>query len=173
MANRRNTMIDHQSHFYQQHQSDTSNRSVDLWLKMDWIGRLGFRSQDLDTHPRVDDCISLLILRMELWNRMNTSERATWGAYWGIVFAKKKALKPKAWQKFQSIAQSIDRRQQKIHQIRIATKQYQNKGRNMTANCPDQPDSKLVKQDKLGGREDPQRCGSEYEIVNGLTRKSY
>jgi hypothetical protein len=43
----------------------------------------------------------------------------------------------------------------------------------MTANCPDLYQSKLVKGNQQGGREEPQRCGSEYEIVNGLTRKSY
>jgi len=148
-------MKDSASHYYQEHQTNLSNWSVDLWLKnYSWIGKLGFRSEDLNSHPRVEDCVSLLTLRIELWDRMNTSERAVWGAYWGIVFAKKKTLKPKAWKKFESIAKSIDYRQQKIHLIRTATKQYENKGRNMTANCPDQPESKLVKRDQLGGREE-------------------
>jgi len=148
-------MKDTQSHYYQQHQTNVSTWGVDLWLRAHpWIGKLGFRSEHLDSHPRIDDCMSLLNLRIGLWHQMNTSEQAVWGAYWGIVFVKKKPLKNKAWQKFERIAKSIDNRQQKIHLIRTATKQNQNKGRNMTANCPDQPDSKLVKQDQLGGREE-------------------
>lgn len=148
-------MKDAQSHFYNQYQTNLSNWSTDLWLtQYSWIGKLGFRSHHLTTHPRAQDCVALLSLRMELWQRMNTSERAVWGAYWGIVFAKKKALKDKAWTKFEQIAKQIDYRQQKIQIIRTATKHYENKGRNMTANCPDQPDSKLVKREHLGGRED-------------------
>jgi hypothetical protein len=149
-------MRDSQSHYYQQHQTNISHWSTDLWLKKySWIGRLGVRSQDLDTHPCVDDLVALLNIRMDLWEQMNRSEQAVWGAYWGMVFRMNKPLKNKAWAKFQTIVQAIDNRQQKIQIIRqIATKQNQNKGRNMTANCPDQPDSKLVKQDQLGGRED-------------------
>lgn len=149
-------MQDAKSHYYQQYQTNVSHWSVDLWLKnYSWIGKLGFRSEDIDTHPCVQDCISLLTLRMQLWDRMNTSEQAVWGAYWGIVFKNKKQLKDKAWKKFERIAKNIDNRQLKIQVIRqIATKQNENKGRNMTANCPDQPQSKLVKEEQLGGREE-------------------
>jgi hypothetical protein len=153
-------MIDTQSHYYNQYQSNLSNWSVDLWFtQYSWIGKLGFRSQHLDTHPRADDCVFLLKLRIELWEIMNTSERAVWGAYWGIVFAKKKPLNHKAYTKFEKHTQSIILRQSRIQsqiQSLRATKHNQNKGRNMTANCPDQPDSKLVKQESLGGREDQQ-----------------
>ena len=144
-------MMDSKSHYYQEYQTNTSHWSINLWLKKySWIGRLGLRSQDLDTHPRVDDLVALLNIRMDLWEQMNRSEQAVWGAYWGMVFRLHKPLRPKAWAKFQTIAQSIDNRQLRIQIIRqIATKQNQNKGRNMTANCPDQPDSKLVKQDQL------------------------
>lgn len=150
--------IDHQSHFYNEYQTNLSHWGTDIWLKNHpWISKLGFRSEHIDTHPCIHDCIALLTLRMELWDRMNTSEQATWGAYWGIVFKSKKPLKPKAWNKFEIIAKNIDNRQLKIYILRqIATKQNQNKGHDMTAKGPDQPQSKLVKEDQLGGREDHQ-----------------
>ena len=43
----------------------------------------------------------------------------------------------------------------------------------MTAKGSNLLQSKLVKGDQQGGREEPQQCGSEYEIVNGLTGNSY
>ena len=143
-------MKDTASHFYHEHQTRKQNWRIDAWLR-----KHGVTSQDLDTHPCVDDMIALLNIRDTLWGQMNASEQATWGVYWGLVFKDKKHLKDKAWNKFEKIAKDIDHRQLKIQVIRqIATKQNQNKGRNMTANCPDQPESKLVKRDQLGGREE-------------------
>lgn len=43
----------------------------------------------------------------------------------------------------------------------------------MTAKGSNLLQSKLVKGDQQGGREEPQQCGSEYEIDNGLTGNSY
>jgi hypothetical protein len=143
-------MQDTQGHYYHEHQNRKQNWRIDAWLRDH-----GVTSTDLDTHPCVDHMIDLLNIRECLWDRMNRSEQATWGVYWGLVFRNRKQLKPKAWLKFERITQNIINRQLKIQVIRqIATKQDQNKGRNMTANCPDQPDSKLVKQDQLGGREE-------------------
>lgn len=147
---KRITMLDTQSHYYHEHQNNQQNWRIDAWLR-----RHGVTSTHLDTHPCVDDMIALLNIRESLWDRMNRSEQATWGVYWGLVFCNRKHLKLKAWLKFERITQNIINRQLLIQKIRqIATKQDQNKGRNMTANCPDQPDSKLVKQDQLGGREE-------------------
>jgi hypothetical protein len=148
-------MQDSQSHFYNQYQNNLSDWSVDLWLsRYSWIGKLGFRSHDLEHHPRIDDCMSLLRLRIELWNQMNTSEQAVWGAYWGLVYRKHRQLKDKAWKKFEAIAKNIDNRQQKIQLIRTATQQYQNKNHDMTAKGFDLSQSKLVKGNQQGGREE-------------------
>lgn len=142
-------MKDAQSHYYHEHQ----NRRQD-WRIGAWLRDHGVTVQDLDSHPCVDHMILLINIRQALWSHMDASAQATWGVYWGLVFRDRKQLKPKALLKFERITQDIINRQQKITVIRTATKQDQNKGRNMTANCPDQPDSKLVKQDQLGGRKE-------------------
>jgi hypothetical protein len=143
-------MIDTQSHYYHETTASRQNWRIDAWLRVH-----GVTCHDLDTHPCIDDMITLINIRESLWDRMNRSEQATWGVYWGLVFKNRKHLKPKAYNKFEKIIQNIITRQSQIQFLR-ATKHDQNKGRNMTANCPDQPDSKLVKQEPLGGREEQQ-----------------
>ena len=139
---------DTQSHYYHKFQNNKQNWAIDAWLR----GH-GISASDLETHPRIQNVIALLNIRQSFWTLMNDQERGVWAAYWSIVYHKRRPLKPKAWDKFEKIAKSIDNRQQLIHQLR-ATRQNQNKGRNITANCPDQPDSKLVKRESLGGREE-------------------
>lgn len=139
---------DTQSYYYHEFQNNKQNWAIDAWLR----GH-GISASDLETHPRIQNVIALLNIRQSFWTLMNAQEQGVWAAYWSIVYHHKKPLKPKAWDKFVKIAKSIDHRQQLIHQLR-ATRQNQNKGRNMTANCPDQPDSKLVKRESLGGREE-------------------
>lgn len=68
-----------------------------------WSKVKGFNSSDLDKHPRIDDVILLIKYRDALWNILNKSERATWGAYWGYTYKKRRALKNKALKKLEHI----------------------------------------------------------------------
>jgi hypothetical protein len=142
---------DTQSYYYQQYQSNLQDWSINRWLK-----KHGINVHDLESHPRIEDVIDLLKIRQSFWPQMTNSEQGVWAAYWSMVYHKRRTLKSKAWIKFERIAQAIDQRQQRISQIRQhrSPQAHSNKGRNMTANCPDQPDSKLVKRESLGGRKE-------------------
>lgn len=141
-------MKDTQSHFYHENQNRRQNWRIDQWLL-----EHGVRSRDFDTHPCIDDIVSLLNIRESLWGQMSRSDQATWGVYWGLVFKNKKHLKPKAWKKFQKITETIIDRQQKINTIR-ATQQSKNIGHDMTAKGPCLPQSMLVKGELQECRED-------------------
>lgn len=97
--------------------------SIDNWLRFK-----GVRVTDLENHPCIDDVIQMLNIRDYLWHRMNSSEQATWGAYWNTVYHKRRFLREKAWQKFSAIATAIDQREvhkqsqlNKIHSLRLNT----------------------------------------------------
>lgn len=110
--------------FYHQFETNKSHWSVDYWLSIAPLLRdLKIKSKDLDTHPRIDDVMTLLQIRHELWHRMNNSEQATWGAYWGIVFKKKFVLNKKFWNKFEKITTNIDQREYRQQQQREIVRQ--------------------------------------------------
>jgi hypothetical protein len=144
---------DFQSHYYHQTAEQRQDHKINRWLQSH-----GITAADLERHPRIEDVIDLLNIRCSFWTQMTNSEQGVWAAYWSIVYHKRRPLKSKAWNRFEQIAQAIDQRQHRISHIRQqhSPQAHSNKGRNMTANCPDQPDSKLVKRETLGGRKDQQ-----------------
>lgn len=85
-----------------------------------WCKSIGIKSRDLDSHPTIDDCIFLINFRTEIWQYLDRSEQATWGAYWNTVYHKQKNLGNKAYQKFKIIAESALFKQEK-QQLRLAT----------------------------------------------------
>ena len=149
-------MLDYKHPFYIEHQTNTCSWGTDFWLRqIGWIKRLGVRSQDLDSHAQADAMVYLLNLRMEHWERMNRSEQASWGAYWGMVYQKSRQLKAKSITKLESIRQASINRQLRIKTLRqIATQQNQNKDHDMMAKGSNLSQSKLVKENQQGGRED-------------------
>jgi hypothetical protein len=98
------------------------------WSIHAWLRLKGITVADLEKHPAIDDVIQLLNIRDYLWERMNFSEQATWGAYWNTVYHKRRFLRDKAWQKFSAIATAIDQREvnkqsqlKQIHRLRLNT----------------------------------------------------
>jgi hypothetical protein len=77
-----------------------------------WMAKHGVTASDFDEHPQIDDVIKMINIRDYLWHRMNKSEQASWGAYWNVVFYKKRRLNNKFWNKMDLIAQNIDAREQ-------------------------------------------------------------
>lgn len=105
--------MDINHNFYHEFQSNQQD-----WVIEHWLRTLKVKARDLQSHPCVDDMITLILIRHELWALMNATERACWGAYWGIVYIKKRNLNQKFWKKFNQITQAIDNRQQLIHRLR-------------------------------------------------------
>lgn len=109
-----NTMAYDNSRTYSENQQD--------WRIASAFSKYKVTARVLETHPCIDDVVKLININDYLFERMNGSERATWGAYWNIVFYKKKKLKDKAWNKFESISHAIDEREQQnrdhLNQIR-------------------------------------------------------
>jgi len=149
-------MLDHTHPFYNQYQANTSSWGTDFWLRqIGWMKKLGVRSQDLDCHAQADAVVYLLNMRMEHWERMNRSEQAVWGAYWGLIYRNHKPLKPKSITKLESIKTTVHNRQLKIKQLRqIATQHDQNKDHDMMAKGSNLSHSKLVKENQQGGRKE-------------------
>ena len=68
-----------------------------------WLATKGITRKALDTHPHCDDIILLLKWRDSMWHKLNPSEQAIWGAYWGSVYHKRRKLKNKALKKLEQI----------------------------------------------------------------------
>jgi hypothetical protein len=83
-----------------------------------WLQSHGVTVADLDSHKQIADVVLLINIRQEFWHNMNLSEQAVWGAYWNIVYNKKRALKPKALKKFETIIQQVNQRRLKIQILR-------------------------------------------------------
>jgi hypothetical protein len=101
----------------QQAQTLEQEQLVGYWLK-----RKGITRKALETHPHIDDVILLMKYRDAMWDKLNNSERAVWGAYWGYTYNKRKALKKKSLNKLEQITiTAYDRqqtRQQAINKIK-------------------------------------------------------
>jgi hypothetical protein len=104
---------DYRNPTYQARQAQRQEWNVGQWLQQH-----GVRLRDLDNHTQIDDVITLLRIRDELWSRMTASEQARWGAYWDIVYRKGYPLTKKFWKKFEQVVQSIDHRDHLIQQQR-------------------------------------------------------
>jgi len=68
-----------------------------------WIRDKGMKHADFVGHPYIDDVIMLINIRDSVWNMLNKSEQAVWGAYWNQVYHKRHKLKNKALIKFEKI----------------------------------------------------------------------
>jgi hypothetical protein len=90
---------------------------------------------------------------------MNSSEQAVWGAYWSIVYHKRKPLKPKALTKFEQIIQATQNRQLKIQVIRKIGSATQNIGHDNKAKGPCLPPVTDTKRE-------PQECRQMPEDLN-------
>jgi hypothetical protein len=109
---------------YNNHEAFIKESQQD-WNIGRWLKSKGIQLADLDNHSNIDDVITLIQIREELWYRMNLNEQAIWGAYWGIVYKQKYPLTRKFWKKFDQIVNNIDDRDQlkalqriKIQQLR-------------------------------------------------------
>jgi len=124
-----------------------------------WLHSHGVTVQDLDQHPQISDIILLINIRDSSWHLMNSSEQAVWGAYWSIVYHKRKPLKPKALTKFEQIIQATQNRQLKIQVIRKIGSATQNIGHDNKAKGPCLPPVTDTKRE-------PQECRQMPEDLN-------
>lgn len=88
-----------------------------------WLKKKGITRKALETHKHIDDVILLLKWREAMWDVLNSSEQAVWGAYWGYTYKKRKALKKKSLNKLEQITITATNRQQ-LKQLK-ATQQRQ------------------------------------------------
>jgi hypothetical protein len=90
------------------------------WDIARWLRQSGRKITvtDLDSHPHIDDVITLLNIREALWHLMDQKEQACWGGYWSVVYQQKKPLQDRFWKKFNRIADNIQQRQLKQSAIR-------------------------------------------------------
>jgi hypothetical protein len=86
-----------------------------------WCRSKGIKSEDLDTHPQIDDVMLLLKYRDGMWIKLNTSEQAHWGAIWDWTYHRKYPLKNKHLAKLELITiQAEQRHANKMAQINKA-----------------------------------------------------
>ena len=111
-------MLDINHSLYHEFEENKQNWSIDFWLR-----EHGVKSQHLESHPLIDDMITLLQIRNEFWDRMTKPERNIWGAYWGMVFRQCYPLNQKFWKRFQGISKAIDHRQHKQQRQQLQIKQ--------------------------------------------------
>ena len=83
-----------------------------------WCRTKGIHSRDLESHPQADDVVLMLKYREDLWQLLNNSEQAVWGAYWNIVYHKRRKLTFKALDKLEKITINALDRQTIISQQR-------------------------------------------------------
>ena len=95
--------------------SQEQNWDIARWLRQS--GRK-ITVTDLDSHPHIDDVITLLNIREALWHLMDQKEQACWGGYWSVVSQQKKPLQDRFWKKFNRIADNIQQRQLKQSAIK-------------------------------------------------------
>jgi hypothetical protein len=84
----------------------------DLGIKKSDLG-LGYKVSedgkiitDFKPHPAIDDVILLINLRNEFWLFWNSKERASWAAYWSIVYHNGYPFRKKALLKLETLAKS-------------------------------------------------------------------
>lgn len=108
---------------YQQYKAISSNHTDDYnlttqnWNIAKWLEVRGIDIDTLEGFDNIDDVVTLLNLRDELWHRMNPNEQGVWSAYWGLVYKKKRTLTQKFWRKFEKIVTAIDQRDQAKAQL--------------------------------------------------------
>ena len=92
-----------------------------------WVREKGLKHRDFVGHPAIDDLILLINIRDAMWDKFSKSHQAVWGAYWNTVYHKRRKLKKKALNKFETIitdAENIyNQRQQELQKIRNRIKE--------------------------------------------------
>lgn len=68
-----------------------------------WLSSKGISKKALDNHPYIDDVILLMKWRDSMWNKLNRSEQAVWGAFWGYTYNHQMPLKNKTLKKLEQI----------------------------------------------------------------------
>jgi hypothetical protein len=68
-----------------------------------WCREKGIYSKDLESHPHADDVVLMLRIREDMFDKFNQSEQAVWGAYWNIVYYKRRPIHKKALKKLEQI----------------------------------------------------------------------
>jgi hypothetical protein len=126
-----------------------------------WLQSHGVTVQDLDNHKQIADVVLLINIRQEFWHSMNLSEQAVWGAYWNIVYNKKRALKPKALKKFETIIHEINQRRLKINILRQIGSAKQNIDQDNKAKGSCLPSVTNTKRDQQECREVPQYAAED------------
>jgi hypothetical protein len=102
---------------YNNHETYIKESKQD-WDISRWLKSKGMTLKDLEYHPRMDDLVTLLQIRTELFNRMSPKEQATWAAYWSLVKGQQYPLTKKFWKKMERITQDIDYRDQLLAEQR-------------------------------------------------------
>jgi hypothetical protein len=77
-----------------------------------WCCSLGFKSTDLENHPKIEDVLLLVKFRQRFWSDMLNKERSTWGAIWGWVYLNKYTITNKNLGKLEKIINNIQYRQE-------------------------------------------------------------
>ena len=73
-----------------------------------WCRSIGIRSNDIDSHPQIDDVILLIRWHQECWLDSSKIERGIWSGYWSAVYHKQLPLKAKALKKLEAATQEIN-----------------------------------------------------------------
>ena len=142
--------------FEQQRRSNQQDWRIDRFCR-----RRGIHRRDLEQHPCWQDLVLLIHIRDEFQPELqkDRSLRATYNAYWGVVYAERHALRPRAFVRLElMVERCIEIRQQQqalITQIQSmrAPRQAQNTGHDMTAKGPNLPEKVSIREQQ-GGRED-------------------
>ena len=88
-----------------------------------WCRTKGIHSSDLDTHPQIEDVMILLKYRDAMWQKLNKSEQAHWGAIWDWTYHRKYPLKNKHISKLELI--TLQAEQRHVNQLIEAAKARQ------------------------------------------------
>jgi hypothetical protein len=86
-----------------------------------WCKKRGITRKALENHPQIDDVMLLIKWRDLMEDKLNRSEQAVFGAYWGYTYTKRKALKIKNLKKLEQITITATER----HNQQIQHKQAQ------------------------------------------------
>lgn len=131
------------------------------WLIDRFCLKKGIRRRDLERHPCWQDLVILIQLRCEFDQELHSDRSliATYNAFWGMVYAEKKSLKPKSLIKLEIITERCIKLRQQHQLARQTIKalrgvgQNQNTGHDMTAKGPNLPEKVSIREPQ-GGRED-------------------
>lgn len=107
-----------------------------------WAKKKGISLSTIEQHPHFGDIVLLLNFRDALWQDLNKSEQAIWGAYWGLSYNKGKKLSKKNLGKLEQITITVIDRKNKLAQQQTSIKALRTQwnaksGGYMMANAPD------------------------------------